>query len=536
MEDTKLLQDVKRLMIVRYPRFATQIANANLEYNKDLPYHTAATDGKNIYFDPDYLASLGDEDKLFIIAHELMHVKFEHMYRMKQKNGEMRDPEIWNIATDAIINANLEKDNFKIKEGYVNMPEALNYTSEELYDKLLKEKQEKEQEENKKENSQGQSKQQDGNQQGESQQGNSSNKNNNKKEKDQNSQDGQSSNTGKEDKNKHSSEQGQEQNDSQGKEKQGEGQEQSDKSKEKSSAGGQPQQSESSRNFADDHTLWERAFEEHLDQDKQKNKKCKEKKSNEKSNDIEKSVKEKPEEKTKYDERVEFEHNREERSEKARQVIEKMREREMQKIMGSGNNNSIGADKPVLDWRNVLKRKFDESETIWSNRRSVAENNYAMRLEDYEIEDQAVTEVMIDVSGSVSDELVRAFLRQLKPLVKESILKIGFFAGVAVNQFQEIKTEKDVDKIKILKPAMDGTDMDAAVRAFSKNNDINKLVFTDGYAGVKPQDDLKNENVTWLVYKNRDYHPCCGEVVQIYPEFFNELENLIEDETQSISF
>lgn len=127
-------------MIAKYPRFAQQIANANLLFKDDLPYHTAATDGKNIYFDPNYLESLNDDEKLFIIAHELMHIKFEHMYRMTNKNGQMRDAETWNIATDAIINANLERDGFKIKQGYVNKPEALKYTAEEFYEKLLTEK------------------------------------------------------------------------------------------------------------------------------------------------------------------------------------------------------------------------------------------------------------------------------------------------------------------------------------------------------------------------------------------------------------
>ena len=148
-QDRKLLQDVKRLMIARYPRFGAQIAAANLEYRTDLKYHTAATDGKNIYFDPDYLASLSDDDKLFIIAHELMHVKFEHMYRIMDKGGQRRDQKLWNVATDAIINANLERDGFKIMDGYVNMPEALNYSAEEFYDKLLKEKQAKQQQQSK---------------------------------------------------------------------------------------------------------------------------------------------------------------------------------------------------------------------------------------------------------------------------------------------------------------------------------------------------------------------------------------------------
>ena len=40
------------------------------------------------------------------------------------------------------MNANLERDGFTIKEGYVNKPEALNYSAEEFYEILLKEREE----------------------------------------------------------------------------------------------------------------------------------------------------------------------------------------------------------------------------------------------------------------------------------------------------------------------------------------------------------------------------------------------------------
>ena len=144
--NTDLIYDVKRKMLAKYPRFGSEIAVANIEFKDNLKYHTAATDGKNIYVDPNYFASLSENDRLFTIAHEIMHIKFMHMFRLKDKSGVKRDPELWNIATDAIINANLERDGFTIKEGYVNMPEALDYSAEEFYQKLLQEKEKKEQE------------------------------------------------------------------------------------------------------------------------------------------------------------------------------------------------------------------------------------------------------------------------------------------------------------------------------------------------------------------------------------------------------
>ena len=140
--NTNLIYDTKRKMLVKYPRFGSEIATANIEFRDDLKYHTAATDGKNIYVDPNYFASLSENDKLFLIAHEIMHIKFMHMLRLKDKSGNMRDLDVWNTATDAIINANLERDGFTIMEGAVNKPEALNYSAEEFYQILLKEKQE----------------------------------------------------------------------------------------------------------------------------------------------------------------------------------------------------------------------------------------------------------------------------------------------------------------------------------------------------------------------------------------------------------
>ena len=87
------------------------------------------------------------------------------MYRLKDKSGVKRDPELWNIATDAIINANLERDGFTIKEGYVNMPEALDYSAEEFYQKLLQEKEKKEQEQKNNQNQNQDQEQRDGQEQ-----------------------------------------------------------------------------------------------------------------------------------------------------------------------------------------------------------------------------------------------------------------------------------------------------------------------------------------------------------------------------------
>lgn len=485
--DRKLLQDVKRLMIARYPRFGAQIAAANLEYKTDLKYHTAATDGKNIYFDPDYLASLSDDDKLFIIAHELMHVKFEHMYRIMGKDGQRRDPEIWNQATDAIINANLERDGFKIKEGYVNMPEALNYSAEEFYEKLLREKQEQ---------------QQSGN----------------------NGQQGQNGQQSQEQNGQGSSEQNQG-------EQQGQSSKQSGNSGEQNQSGQQQEQSAGSgsgEQFADDHSLWEKAFEESQEQGNGQKKKSAQngqpsQSQTSKNSQLDPNAQILEFDESQFDERVEFQENRQERRERAKRNMERMRDQELKKSESDTIEfGDVGEAKPILDWKLLLRREVEKTETIWSQRRSIAENNYAYRLEENDVEDEAETEVMIDVSGSVSNEMVKSFLRQLKPILKNSKLKVGFFADYATKEFQEIKEVRDINNLKIYRPGC-GTNMDAAVRGFSKKREVNKIVFTDGYEGVAPKKDLKDIDVIWLVYENRDFHPCCGKVIQISER---DLQNL----------
>ena len=237
--------------------------------------------------------------------------------------------------------------------------------------------------------------------------------------------------------------------------------------------------------------------------------------------------------KAQFDEKTEFQENRQERRERAKRNMESLREQELKKSQ-SGNIElgDVGQAKPILDWKLLLRREVEKTETIWSQRRSIAENNYAYRLEENDVEDEAETEVMIDVSGSVSLEMVKAFLRQLKPILKESKLKVGCFNEKFWGMV-EIKSNRDIDNFKIPSQARGNSawteDWDLAVRSFSKKREVNKIVFTDGEPcpGTMPKEDLKGINVIWLVYSNRDFHPCCGKVIDVYPK---DLQNMINAE------
>ena len=468
----------KRKMLTKYPRFGSEIASANIEFKDDLPYKTAATDGKTIYVDPDYFESLNEDERLFLIAHETMHIKFMHMHRLEDKDGNRRDPNLWNIATDAIINANLKRDGFKIKDGYINMPEALNYSAEEFYQILLKEKEEREQNQQEKPQKQAQDDE-------------------NKKQQEE--------------------QQNQEENDNSKNDLSSGNEEEHNEEKEGQENNGQNPQPQ-----GDDHGLWEKAFEEYKEQEEKKEEDKKAKDQKEDKNKKEKNQDKKPDQELpneqEFNEKQEFEANRKEKIEKfknRREKIEKSIRGEEPITFGD-----IGRSKEEIDWKLLLRREIDKTETIWSQRRSIAENNYAYRLEENDIEDEAETEVMIDVSGSVDEDMVKGFLRQLKPLLKESKLRVGCF-NEKFWGLVDIKNEKDIDNFAIPREARGyyawTEDWDLAVRSFTKKREVNKIVFTDGYPapGTMPKEDLKKENVIWLVYGNKDFQPCCGKVINI---------------------
>ncbi len=483
-----MIYDVTRKMLVKYPRFGSEIADANIEFRDDLPFHTAATDGKNIYVDLNYFESLSEDDRLFTIAHEIMHIKFMHMYRLKDKDGKKRNLNLWNIATDAIINANLERDGFTIKEGYVNMPEALNYSAEEFYEILSKEKENQQKAQENKEQNQGDSGEQ--SQDNENKDSNQNGKGGNqegKQEQNENPSDGNSEGkkTGKE--NEQPSHQG------------------------------------------DDHSLWEEAFRNQ--QHGQKADQKQEKDEAEKQKEID----EQPQ--MTFDERGEFEDNRQEkrerfkaRREKTKHDIRGMQEEESIKL------GSIGESRENIDWKTLLRREVEKTETIWSQKRSIAENNYAYRLEENDIEDEAETEIMIDVSGSVNLDLVKAFLRQIKPILKQSKLKVGCF-NERFWGLVDIKNERDIDNFTIPREARGSSawteDWDLAVRSFTKKKEINKIVFTDGYPcpGTMPKEDLKRENIIWLVYGNKAFNPCCGKVINITERQLEQLRLVSRDDS-----
>jgi len=104
--------------------------------NADEWCSTAATDGLKFYYNSRFIMLLKPKEVEFLVGHEVLHVVYDHMGR----RGE-RDPQIFNIANDYAVNADLKRH--KVGEFITSVPclYEVKYDglpSEEIYDDLMK--------------------------------------------------------------------------------------------------------------------------------------------------------------------------------------------------------------------------------------------------------------------------------------------------------------------------------------------------------------------------------------------------------------
>ena len=126
------INTIKRKMLIKYPFFGNIVANVNYKEDEDLDI--AATDGETVFYNRANLEELPIDQQVFVFSHEIGHIAFNHILRSEGKN-----PTIWNIATDAVLNQFLIRDGLPMVEGGVDIPEAINYDAEQYYEKLVKE-------------------------------------------------------------------------------------------------------------------------------------------------------------------------------------------------------------------------------------------------------------------------------------------------------------------------------------------------------------------------------------------------------------
>lgn len=143
----KIKEYSQRLMLVRMRMLSKHgffgLLLMHMQFSLDESVVTAATDGKRIIFAPEFMDSLTDDELMFIMMHEVLHVVLRHNDRT-----EDRDDFLFNIACDIVVNSNIlkmsgmNKDAITIGEYGESMHKAPNnhegyeYSAEEVYEMI----------------------------------------------------------------------------------------------------------------------------------------------------------------------------------------------------------------------------------------------------------------------------------------------------------------------------------------------------------------------------------------------------------------
>lgn len=101
IEDRLIKARIK--MLISQPFFGNLATRLQLrEASKWCP--TAGTDGRYFYYNRDFTDALTDNELVFLMGHEVEHCVYDHMSPARRGS---RNPRLWNIACDYVINNDL---------------------------------------------------------------------------------------------------------------------------------------------------------------------------------------------------------------------------------------------------------------------------------------------------------------------------------------------------------------------------------------------------------------------------------------------
>jgi len=122
-------------LLLRHSFFGNLATRMKL-VNADEWCGTAATDGQKFYYNSRFIMLLKPKEVEFLVGHEVLHVVYDHIGRRGN-----RDPQMWNIADDYCVNADLKRH--KVGQFITTVPclyeqKYDGLPAEEVYDDLMK--------------------------------------------------------------------------------------------------------------------------------------------------------------------------------------------------------------------------------------------------------------------------------------------------------------------------------------------------------------------------------------------------------------
>jgi predicted metal-dependent peptidase len=119
-------------MHARSAFFTSLALFARFEVSYEIP--TAATDGRSIFVNPHFFDTLTTAEQDAVLVHEVLHAALLHVPR---RGG--RDPQLWNIAADIVVNGMLVQERYDLPTGGLRNQQLEHLSVEEVYEQLLRE-------------------------------------------------------------------------------------------------------------------------------------------------------------------------------------------------------------------------------------------------------------------------------------------------------------------------------------------------------------------------------------------------------------
>ena len=134
-------------LTLRHTFFGTSLTRMPIVERDDLA--TMATDGKKVYWNRAFTDSLSPQETATVLLHEILHVLFKHVLRMRNRNHKL-----WNIACDHAVNwiiydiiSDDPKSGLSLPDGALLDPEFKGLTAEVIYNRLNKQQEEEDKQE-----------------------------------------------------------------------------------------------------------------------------------------------------------------------------------------------------------------------------------------------------------------------------------------------------------------------------------------------------------------------------------------------------
>ena len=119
----------RRNLVLDQPFFG--VLSLKLDLVEDKTVRTLETDGRKLWFNPEYVATLSKHELQGVMAHEVLHCANGHVWRIENRNEKR-----WNAACDYVVNPIVLDAGMVLPQGMLDGTPYKGMSAEEVYEHL----------------------------------------------------------------------------------------------------------------------------------------------------------------------------------------------------------------------------------------------------------------------------------------------------------------------------------------------------------------------------------------------------------------